>query len=357
MEEKLDLLRMTRAELCETLVSLGEKSYRGEQIFRSLQKGIPLSEMTDLSLSLRERLASLSADRMVKTEQKLTSKKDGTVKYLFALSDGECVETVFMKYHHGNTVCVSSQAGCRMGCRFCASTLSGRVRNLYASEILGQVIAVFRDTGERVSGIVLMGIGEPLDNYDEVVRFLRLVSDPEGLNIGLRHISLSTCGLADGILRLAEEGLPVTLSLSLHAVTDEERSALMPVNRKYPLDTVLAACRTYFEKTGRRVSFEFTLIRGKNDSREKAVALARLLREKVGKGVHVNLIRLNEVRETGLFSVSSEDAEKFRKTLEENGINATVRRRLGSDIDASCGQLRLRRLEADGGLLVKEAEI
>ena len=267
---------------------------------------------------------------------------DGTVKYLMEMNDGEKIESVFMKYEHGNTVCVSCQAGCRMGCTFCASTLRGRTRNLTASEILGQIVVIGRDTGEKVGGIVMMGIGEPFDNYDNAMRFLRLVSSPDGLNIGLRHISVSTCGVVPGILRLAEEGLPVTLSLSLHSADNERRSRLMPINKKYPLEEVLSACRTYFEKTGRRVSFEYTLIAGENDSAEDAKRLSAVLKKYMGKNpLHVNLILLNSVDETGYSAPQREMANRFKEQLLSLGVNATIRRKLGSDINASCGQLRL----------------
>ncbi len=337
-----DILSMTPAELTDFIRTLGEKEFRAKQLYQWMQKGAQLSEMTNLPASLREKLAAQTEYRLPKIEAKYVSKIDGTVKYLFSLIDGECVESVFMRYEHGNTLCVSSQAGCRMGCRFCASTLNGRVRDLTASEILGQVIMAQRDTGERVGGIVMMGIGEPLDNYGNTVRFLRLVSHPDGLNIGLRHISLSTCGLVDKIDRLAGENLPITLSISLHAADDETRSALMPVNNKYPLSALLGACRRYFDKTGRRVSFEYTLIAGRNDSLPQADALAALLKSGMHAVCHVNLILLNEVAETGLSTVGRKNAQAFCERLQARGVNATIRRRLGSDIDASCGQLRLR---------------
>lgn len=344
-DKRADILSMTLAELEAYFVSLGEAKYRARQLFSWMHKGTPLEEMTNLPKSLREKLATEAEYHLPRLEKKLVSAKDGTIKYLFSLTDGECVESVFMRYEHGNSVCVSSQAGCRMGCRFCASTLGGRTRNLLPSEILGQVAAITHDTGERVGGVVMMGIGEPLDNYDNTVRFLHLVSAPEGLNIGLRHISVSTCGLATEVRRLAEENLPVTLSLSLHATTDEKRSALMPVNRKYPLREILGACRDYFEKTGRRVSFEYTLIHGENDSMGDAAGLAALLKAHMNGPCHVNLIMLNEVKETGLRSVERRSAEAFRDELLKKGVNATIRRRLGSDINASCGQLRLSRLQ------------
>lgn len=339
-----DLLSMTLPELKEFVVSLGAPGYRAEQIFAWLAKGVAPLEMQNLPKAFREQLAESTQWRLPQIAEKYVSKEDGTVKYLLSLLDGECVECVFMEYHHGTTLCVSSQAGCRMGCKFCASTLNGRVRDLLPSEILGQVIVAAKDTGKRIDGIVMMGIGEPLDNYDNVIRFLHLVSDQKGLGIGLRHISLSTCGLVPRIYDLAAEGLPITLSVSLHAADDNTRSALMPVNKTYPIARLLSACRTYFEKTGRRVSFEYTLIAGQNDSVPQAKKLASLLRTGMRCPTHVNLILLNAVAETGLVRPAREQAEKFRKTLEDAGINATIRRRLGSDIDASCGQLRLKRL-------------
>ena len=350
MEHKPDLMSMTPEELAELMPTFGEKPYRGEQLFSWMAKGVPLDEMTNLPKAFRDRLKTDADYRLPVIEKKLVSRLDGTVKYLMALEDGECVESVFMHYEHGTTLCVSSQAGCAMGCRFCASTLNGRARNLTPSEILGQVACAARDTGERVDGVVLMGIGEPLDNYDNTVRFLRLVSDPRGLGIGLRHISLSTCGLVPRICELAEEGLPVTLSVSLHASDDETRSALMPVNRRYPIAELLAACRHYFEKTGRRVSFEYTLISGKNDSAADADRLADVLRRGMKAPCHVNLILLNEVAETGLRTPERAKAREFAARLTKCGVNATIRRRLGADIDASCGQLRLQKLGLDAGL-------
>ncbi len=336
---------MNREELKAFVLSLGFPAYRSGQIFSWLAKGASPAEMTNLPATLRQTLAEATDWRMPQIAEKYVSREDGTVKYLLSLCDGECVECVFMEYHHGNTLCVSSQAGCRMGCKFCASTLNGRVRNLEPSEILGQVLVAAKDTGKRVDGVVMMGIGEPLDNYDNVMKFLRLVSDGEGVGIGLRHISLSTCGIVPRIYDLAKEGLPVTLSVSLHAADNETRSALMPVNNSYPIEKLLSACRHYFQETGRRVSFEYTLIAGQNDSVPQAKKLANLLRSGMRCPTHVNLILLNEVAETGLSRPAKIQAETFRKTLEGAGINATIRRRLGGDIDASCGQLRLKKLE------------
>ncbi len=342
---KTDILSLFPDELTVFVRSLGEKDFRAKQLYGWMMRGARFDEMPNLPKTFRERLAEEADYRLPTVEEKHVSRIDGTIKYVFGLNDRECIESVFMRYEHGNTVCVSSQAGCRMGCRFCASTLNGRARDLTASEILGQVIMAQRDTGERVGGVVMMGIGEPLDNYDNAVRFLRLVSHPDGLNIGLRHISLSTCGLADKIRTLAEEDLPITLSVSLHAADDATRSELMPVNRKYPIDVLLAACRDYFARTGRRISFEYTLIAGKNDSPAQAEKLAQVLKRGVRATCHVNLILLNEVAETGLNGAARRGAETFRDTLIANGVNATIRRRLGSDINASCGQLRLRRME------------
>lgn len=341
---KPDIMSMTPDELRAFVVSIGEKPYRATQLFTWMSKGCMYDEMTNLPKSFRDKLAETADYRLPKIEERYVSAIDGTRKYLFSLNDGECVESVFMHYEHGTSLCVSSQAGCAMGCKFCASTLNGRVRSLTASEILGQVAAVTHDTGERVDGIVMMGIGEPLDNYDNTIRFLRLVSDEQGLGIGLRHISLSTCGLVPRIYDLADEGLPVTLSVSLHASDDETRDALMPINRKYKIATLLEACRHYFVKTGRRVSFEYTLIAGKNDSRDDADRLASVLKKGMRVPCHVNLILLNEVAETGLKKPARECAKDFAAQLGKHGINATVRRTLGSDINASCGQLRLRKL-------------
>ncbi len=341
---KPDIMSMTQDELKEFVVSMGEKPFRAGQLFTWMSKGCTFDEMTNLPKSFREKLAENADYRLPKIEERYVSEIDGTRKYLFSLNDGECVESVFMKYEHGTSLCVSSQAGCAMGCKFCASTLNGRVRNLTASEILGQAALVAHDTGERVDGIVMMGIGEPLDNYDNTIRFLRLISDPAGMGIGLRHISLSTCGLVPRIYDLANEGLPVTLSVSLHASDDETRSSLMPVNRKYNIASLLEACRNYFEKTGRRVSFEYTLIAGQNDSDNDADRLAAVLKKGMRATCHVNLIPLNEVAETGLKKPARARAREFAARLEKNGINATVRRTLGSDINASCGQLRLKKL-------------
>ncbi len=350
MTEKVDLYSLTDTELADYFLSLGEPKFRAKQVFPRLHDGTPISEMTNLSKKLRDRLEEETLDTLPKVESKLVSRIDGTVKYLFRLHDGECVESVFMRYKHGNTICISSQVGCRMGCRFCASTIGGKVRDLLPSELLGQVIAAQHDMGERISNIVMMGIGEPLDNYDNVVKFLKLVNLPGGLNIGYRHISLSTCGVVPGIRKLAEVDIPITLSISLHAATDEKRSAIMPVNNKWKIAELLEACVYYYKHTERRISFEYTLISGKNDTEADAAELAELLTSAfrgTGAPIHVNLIRVNEVKETGFKQGTAESANRFAELLERRGVTATVRRRLGSDVNAACGQLRRKR-ETEG---------
>lgn len=342
---KRDLLSYDYDELEALIVSMGEPKYRAGQIFTQLARGKAPDAMPGVPKALAARLCDAAPYHLPHIERRQVSAVDGTEKFLFGLADGACVETVLMRYHHGNTVCVSSQVGCRMGCAFCASTIGGRVRNLTAGEILGQVIAVGAASGERVGNIVMMGIGEPLDNYENVTRFLHLVNDRRGLDIGYRHISLSTCGLADGIRRLAGEELPITLSISLHAPDDETRSAIMPVNRRYPIAELMAACRCYYRTTERRISFEYTLIKGKNSSPADARRLAELLNRSLRQDglnmpIHVNLIPVNPVRETGLMPPDRGEIARFASVLEERGIRATVRRRLGPDIDAACGQLR-----------------
>lgn len=340
-----DLLSCLPEELEALLLSVGEPKYRAAQMFPQLHKGLSPDEMTNIGKKTRQALASVAEYHLPSVRRKLVSAIDGTVKYLFELRDGNCVESVVMRYNHGNTICISSQVGCRMGCKFCASTIGGKVRDLIPGELLGQVIAAGRDMGERISNIVMMGIGEPLDNYDHVVKFLRLVAHPDGLNIGYRHISLSTCGVVPGILRLAKEAFPITLSISLHAPDDDTRSSIMPVNRRWGVDELLAACKTYYDTTGRRLSFEYTLIAGKNDSPDRARALATVLNRHLRSRtstmpIHVNLIPVNEVEETGFSRSSDEAVAAFARTLEKQGIRATVRRKLGADIAASCGQLR-----------------
>jgi 23S rRNA (adenine2503-C2)-methyltransferase len=342
-----DLLSLTASELTAYVVELGYPKFRAKQLLDWLNRGATFDEMSNLPRDFRARLAEVCELRTPLVEQKQVSQKDGTIKYLLRLIDGNCIESVLMRYKHGNTLCISSQVGCRMGCKFCASTIGGRVRDLAPSELLGQIIAVQKDTGERVSNVVMMGIGEPLDNYDNVIRFLRLVGSEDGLNIGYRHISLSTCGVVSGIERLAKEDLPITLSVSLHAANDETRSAIMPINQKWSIHALLTACVNYFATTGRRISFEYTLISGKNDSVEDAKELGKLLRRYFRKGepVHVNLIRINEVAETGFKRGTNESAYAFQHALETCGVTATLRRRLGADIDAACGQLRKKHAE------------
>lgn len=317
---------------------LEEPKFRAKQIFTWLYRGVTsFDELTDLSKSLREKLKAGYSLGNLTIAEKYISSIDETRRYLLQLDDGNCIESVLMKYHHGYTVCISSQVGCAMGCAFCASTRGGKVRNLSAGEIIGQVMTVQQDLGERISNIVMMGIGEPLDNYDEVSKFLEIVNHPQGLCIGHRHISLSTCGLVPKIKELADKNLQITLSVSLHAATDEKRSQIMPVNRKYPICELLDACRYYIEKTNRRISFEYTLIQGVNDTPEEADRLLKLL-----KGIlcHVNLIPVNPVKETGFKQGSRQSIEAFRAILERGGIAATIRREMGSDIRAACGQLR-----------------
>ena len=333
-----DIKSMTPEELAAWLKELGEPAFRAKQIFRWLYRGVrSFDEMTDLSKALREKLAGAALLTPPTVARKQVSAQDGTIKYLWELADGNCVESVLMRYQHGNTVCISCQVGCRMGCAFCASTIAGKVRDLTPAEMLDQVLFTQLDSGAPVSNIVLMGIGEPLDNFDTVLRFLELVNHPDGLNIGMRHISLSTCGLAEQIDKLAGYRLQLTLSVSLHAPDDETRSRIMPVNRSYGVERLLDSCRRYFETTGRRISYEYAMIDGVNDADWQADLLARRLR---GMPAHVNLIGLNEVEESPL--KPSRRMAAFQRRLEGHGVTVTVRRKLGGDIDASCGQLRRR---------------
>lgn len=344
-DQMIDLLSLTEKELETFFLSLGEPKYRAKQLFTQMHKGLTPDEITNFSATTKKRIAERAYCRFPKIAKKLTSAIDGTVKYLFELSDGNCVESVVMRYEHGTTICISTQVGCRMGCRFCASTIDGKVRNLLPSELLSQIIAAAKDLSERIDGVVMMGIGEPLDNYDNVIRFLHLVGAENGLNIGYRHISLSTCGLVDKIYQLAKEALPITLSISLHAADDATRNEIMPVNRRYPIGELLDACRDYYATTKRRISFEYTLIAGKNDSQEAAKALADLLNGKLRSRsdtmpIHVNLIPVNEVKERDFIHSDKKAVARFAEILEKHGIRATVRRKLGADINASCGQLR-----------------
>ena len=331
-----DIKSMTLPELRDLLQGLGEPAFRGKQVFSWLSRGVTgFDEMSNLPLFLRERLKETCALSVPKAVRKQASARDGTIKYLWELADGNCIESVLMRYRHGNTVCISSQVGCRMGCAFCASTIAGKVRDLTPGELLDQVIFTQKDSGAPISNIVLMGIGEPMDNLDAVLKFLELVNHHDGLNIGMRHISLSTCGVLPGIRRMAELGLQLTLSVSLHAPDRETRSRLMPVNRAYDVEDLFAACHDYFGKTGRRISFEYAMIDGVNDQDWQADLIARRLRGMPG---HVNLIPLNDVAESP-FRPSRRTAA-FQKRLESHGLTATVRRSLGGDIDAACGQLR-----------------
>ncbi|BAK99518.1 hypothetical protein OBV_23200 [Oscillibacter valericigenes Sjm18-20] len=340
-----DLKSQTPEEMTRTLMPMGEPAFRGKQVFTWLHRGVSsFDEMTNLPKSLREKLAETCVLTPPKAVCKQVSKLDGTIKYLWELGDGNCIESVLMQYHHGNTVCISSQVGCRMGCAFCASTIAGKVRDLSPAELLDQVIYTQKDSGLPISNIVLMGIGEPMDNLDSVLKFLELVNHPDGLNIGMRHISLSTCGVIPGIDRLADLGLQLTLSVSLHAPDGETRSKIMPVNRAYPVEDLFAACHRYFEKTGRRISFEYAMIDGVNDRDWQADLIAERVRGMPG---HVNLIPLNDVVESPF--KPSKRVAAFQKRLEVHGLTATVRRSLGGDIDASCGQLRRKAMEEQKG--------
>ena len=336
-----DLKSMTLEEMTAALKAMGQPSFRGKQVFTWLHKGVTsFDEMTNLPKDLRDKLKSAFTLTVPKVARKQMSKQDGTIKYLWKLSDGNCIESVLMRYHHGNTVCISSQVGCRMGCAFCASTVAGKVRDLTPAEMLDQVLFTQLDSGLEISNIVLMGIGEPMDNLDTVLRFLELVNHPDGMNIGMRHISLSTCGVIPGIRRLADLGLQLTLSVSLHAPDSETRSKIMPVNRAYDVEKLFDACHDYFKKTGRRVSFEYAMIDGVNDQDWQADLIAAKLKGMPG---HVNLIPLNDVVESPF--KPSKRVAAFQKRLESHGITATVRRSLGGDIDASCGQLRRKAME------------
>ena len=334
----MNLKSLTQPELAEKLKQLGQPAFRAKQVFTWLHKGASsYEEMTNLPKSLREALARDYTLYIPKVVRKQESKKDGTIKDLWQLSDGNCVETVLMRYRYGNTVCISTEVGCRMGCAFCASTLGGLVRRLEPDEMLDEVLFTQIDSGLPISHIVLMGIGEPLDNFENVLRFLELVNHPEGMNISMRHISLSTCGLVPKIDALAERKLQISLAISLHGPNNELRSRVMPVNKAYPMEELLEACRRYYDATGRRIHFEYAMIDGVNDTPECARELLRRLK---GLGAHVNLIPLNHVEESPLKPSSKEAVAKFQKILEDGGITATVRRTLGGDIDASCGQLR-----------------
>ena len=333
-----NLKSMTLPEIAAVLKELGQPAFRAKQLFSWLHKGVrSFDEMTNLPQSLRQALETEYPICPPQVVRKQESQKDGTIKYLWKLSDGNCVETVLMRYHYGNTVCISTEVGCRMGCAFCASTLGGLVRPLEPFEMVDQVLFTQVDSGLPISHIVLMGIGEPLDNFDNVLRFLELINHADGMNISMRHISLSTCGLVPKIRELADRKLQLTLSVSLHAPTDEIRNTIMPVNKAYPTEQLLDACRDYYAKTGRRISFEYAMINGVNDTPQHARTLLRRLK---GLPAHMNLIPLNHVEESPLKPSTHKAVMEFQKILEEGGVPATVRRTLGGDIDASCGQLR-----------------
>ncbi|MBQ8261516.1 MAG: 23S rRNA (adenine(2503)-C(2))-methyltransferase RlmN [Lachnospiraceae bacterium] len=336
-----DIKSMTTEELKDLMRSLGEKEFRAKQIYEWMHKKLAsdYEEMTNISAALKEKLKNTCTYTKLQMLRMQESAEDGTRKYLFALPDGNTVETVFMRYKHGNSVCISSQVGCRMGCKFCASTLDGLERCLLPSEMLEQIYEVTRHTGERVSNIVVMGTGEPLDNYDNLVRFLRMISDENGLNISQRNITVSTCGLVPKMLELAKEKLQITLALSLHATTDEKRKEIMPIANSYSISQLMDACKVYFEETGRRITFEYSLIAGVNDSVEQAAQLAELARP---LHCHINLIPVNPVEERGYAESSKAAIVAFKNKLEKKQITVTIRREMGRDIDGACGQLRRR---------------
>ncbi|MBR2500242.1 MAG: 23S rRNA (adenine(2503)-C(2))-methyltransferase RlmN [Clostridia bacterium] len=346
MSTKPNLRNYTQDELILILEGLGEKPFRAKQIFKWLHKGAEtFDEMTDISKTLKEKLSeNFCIDNLV-IEKKLVSKIDGTIKYLFRLNDGCFIESVIMKYKHGNTICVSSQVGCNMGCRFCASAIGGKLRNLETGEITDQLLKAQKDSGLKISNIVMMGIGEPLDNFDNVIRFLKNANHENGLYISARHITVSTCGVADKICELAKTGIPVTLSVSLHSPDNEKRSEIMPINKKYPIEVLLSAAKQYIQKTGRRVSIEYALISGETDSLDFADKLIKLLSADL---FHVNLIPVNNVDERSYKKSSSKQIKKFMDYLNNHGLNATLRREMGSDINAACGQLRKQTMEQRG---------
>ncbi len=337
--ERTDIKSLNLEELTAFLVSAGEKPFRAKQLYEWIHQKLAASydEMTNLPKTLKEKLSEMAELPSLTVVEEKISQIDGTRKYLFGLSDGNVIESVLMKYKHGNSVCISSQVGCRMGCRFCASTLDGLERNLSPAEMLDQIYRIQKITGERVSNVVVMGSGEPLDNYENLVQFIRLLTDENGLNISQRNVTVSTCGIVPGILKLAEEKFQITLALSLHAPNDEVRKSLMPVANRYPLADVLMACQTYFEKTGRRITFEYSLVSGVNDNLKEASALASLLKAQHG---HINLIPVNPIKERDYVQSDRKAIEAFKNLLEKNGINVTIRREMGRDINGACGQLR-----------------
>ncbi len=345
---KKDIASLNWEELQKELLEAGEKKFRASQIYEWIHKkgAEDFSEMTNLSKALREKLEQSFRIPKVEMIARQISKKDGTNKFLFCLEDGNVVESVLMRYKHGNSVCISSQVGCRMGCRFCASTLDGLERNLVPAEMLGQIYRIEKIIGERVSNVVVMGTGEPLDNYDNLLKFIHLLTDEHGLHISQRNVTVSTCGIVPKILSLAEENLQITLALSLHGSTQEKRKQLMPVANKYELSEVLKACDTYFEKTGRRMTYEYSLVHGVNDTDQDAQELSDLLH---GRNCHLNLIPVNPIKERDYQRPTRENAQKFQNKLEKRGINVTIRREMGSDIDGACGQLRRRFAQAEEG--------
>ena len=339
----MNLKSMTLPELTATIKELGQPAFRGKQVYTWLHKGVrSYEEMTNLPKGLRDALSEKYPICPPEVVRKQESQKDGTIKYLWKLADGNCVETVLMRYHYGNTVCISTEVGCRMGCAFCASTIGGLVRRLEPYEMLDEVLFTQIDSGLPISHIVLMGIGEPMDNFDNVLRFLELVNSADGMNISMRHISLSTCGLVPKIDELAEKKLQISLAISLHGPNDEIRNKIMPVNKAYPIDVLLEACRRYYAATSRRIHFEYAMIDGVNDSEANARELLKRLK---GLPAHVNMIPLNHVEESPLKPSSKAAVAKFQKILEDGGVTATVRRTLGGDIDASCGQLRRKHMK------------
>ncbi len=342
--DKKDIRSFTFEELKNEIEGLGEKSFRAKQIYEWLHVKLvdSFEEMSNLSKALRDVLEAHFWIPQITVLERQISNIDGTNKFLFELEDGNVIESVLMRYKHGNSVCISSQVGCRMGCKFCASTIGGLERNLRPSEMLGEIYQIQKITGERVSNIVVMGTGEPLDNYENFVKFVRLLSDERGLNISQRNITISTCGIVPNMMRLAEEELQITLALSLHGATQEKREVLMPIAKKYQLNDVLSACDYYFEKTGRRITFEYSLVHGVNDRDEDAEELISILKN---RNCHLNLIPVNPIKERNFQKPSRKSAENFKNKLEKSGINVTIRREMGSDIDGACGQLRRRYVE------------
>ena len=343
-----DLKSLNLEQLTEELLNIGEKKFRAKQIYSWIHEKLvdSFDEMTNLSKDLREKLKANYTLNSLEAVAVQTSKIDGTQKYLFRPQDGHVVESVLMRYHHGNSVCISSQVGCLMGCRFCASTIGGKVRDLYPSEMLGQIYKIQKLSGERVHNVVVMGTGEPLDNYDNLVQFIKMLTDENGLNISQRNLTVSTCGIVPKIRQLAEEKLQMTLALSLHATTQEKRKQLMPIANKYDLKEVLDACHDYYEQTGRRLTFEYSLVGGVNDTKQDAEELTKL----IGKfPCHVNLIPVNPIKERDFVQPNKQECQAFRNKLEKNGINVTIRREMGRDIDGACGQLRKSYLDQEKG--------